>query len=142
MSLRCNKARWSFHVDFLLKITMQECIFDIQLMKWPTKVSSTRNKSSYCTHFCNGCKCLVIVNSIGLSVTPCHQPRLVSFYFPFWGLLHDIHPFASDWSFSCWQRNKIPCLVLLKSFHFLQHGLIPLWVLFCCFPINWEYHRL
>jgi hypothetical protein len=34
------KPKWFSHINSVTKITMQECIFDIELVKWSIKISS------------------------------------------------------------------------------------------------------
>jgi len=40
LKFRVNKPLWLFHEDLFCKNSMQKCIGDVKLLKWPVEVKS------------------------------------------------------------------------------------------------------
>jgi hypothetical protein len=70
------KPRWLSHIISLSKITMQECIFDIELVKWPIKISSQKDNNTDRIQLGNRGKSLSVIKAICLSETLGHKMSL------------------------------------------------------------------
>ena len=93
---KIRQTRSNLHVHFLLKITMQESILDVQLMQTPSKIRRKRNQNSRCAHLCHRCKRFIIVNVICLTIPPCKKSSFVSFNLTFTCLLHSEDPLSTN----------------------------------------------
>jgi hypothetical protein len=73
----CNTRR-GHQINFFLKISIQEGIFNIKLRDMSLTNWSNYNKSINNSYFCNRGKCLLIIHIIMLRVSLCNQPSFVS----------------------------------------------------------------
>jgi len=62
------------HINFFLKISIQEGIFNIKLRDMSLTNRSYDNKSTNSSYFCNWGKCLLIIHTILLRVSFRNQP--------------------------------------------------------------------
>jgi len=79
------------HINFFLKISIQEGIFNIKLRNMSLTNRSYGNKSTNSSYFCNRGKYLLIIHTILLRVSFCNQPNFISLNKPIKTNLDLIH---------------------------------------------------
>lgn len=72
------KTLWKFHINLFVKITMQEGVVNIHLIKGLVSMSSQGNNGTDTSHTNDKRKCFLVVNTKLLSVTLGHKPSLVA----------------------------------------------------------------
>ena len=105
VSLTCSRISWAYkhtqshitirrgwHINFFLKIFIQEDVFNIKLRDMPLANWNYDNKSMNSSNFCNWNKCLLIIHTILLRVSFGNQPSFILLNRPIIISLDLIHP--------------------------------------------------
>jgi len=120
-----QQTRRLLHVNFLLKITMKEGIFDIQLMKRPVTYCCHCKEEANSSHLGHGRESVTIVKAINLSVPFCNQSGFEPMNLTIRANFNCIHPSATNNLLARWEGHELPSMIAFKSLHLCNHGLSP-----------------
>jgi len=120
-----KKHRRLLHVNFLLKITMKEDIFDIQLMKWPVTNCCHGKEEANSSHLGHEIETVTTIKAINLSVPFCNQSGFEPINLTIWANFNCIHSSATNNLLARWEGHGLSSVITFKSLHLCNHGLSP-----------------
>ena len=120
--LRVMKAGRLFHINELMKITMEKCVGDVQLANMPTFADGEGKKETDSSDLNDWSKGFVIVNTFFLVEAFSNETGFVLGRCTVKGRLNFVNPFtANDGSIER-SGNELPCLIEQECSEFVVHG--------------------
>ena len=110
------------HVDIFVQLSIQESCVHIHLVDMHLSLGSCGEQGSDATESGYRGKRLMVVDSLGLSVSLCHQPTLVPFSFTILNVLDLKDPLATDDLSSRGRFGKRPSVMLQQRIHLILCG--------------------
>ncbi|KAL2656120.1 hypothetical protein AAZV13_04G103300 [Glycine max] len=120
-----NKPRRLLHINLLLKITMEESILNVKLMKRPMTHGCHSKKQTNSGDFSHRRKGVTLIKAINLSITFSYQSNLKPINLTIRPNFNCIDPSTTHSLLARWKRNKFPSTIIFKGLHFINHSLLP-----------------
>ena len=120
-----NKSFCLGHKNILFEISIQEIIFYIHLMGFPTILSCQGKEYLDGSPFCCGGKRLLIVNPFLLWKIFFHKPGFMLVKRAIYFILVFEDQLVSNWFGSQWRMNQLPGVILYQGITFFLHCFFP-----------------
>jgi len=132
----CLECLWFIHIHFLFHYTIKEGCLYIHLMYLPFHYLSYRKYSSNRSVSCHRVKGLFIIYSFFLGEPTSHKYFLVLINTTICWMFHLLDPFGTHNWFLFWYWNNIQSIILNDGIVFLNHGILPYFILRNLFTIG------
>lgn len=119
------KPKRRFHIDFFVKIAMEEGIVNIHLVQPPTFRSNDDKKNTNNHHFGHKGKHLIVIYALNLSITKNHKTSFEALQLTISMIFDFIHPFAPQSMFLGRESSQNPSIISLQDRDLLLHGFTP-----------------
>lgn len=124
-----NEVGGLLAVDRLLECSMEEGIFDVQLMNRPVAAERDGEDGADRRRFDDGAECFLVVDAGLLQEATEYPSGLVACKRSVGVELVAKNPFAGDDVGVGGLWNKGPCCVISESAELVEHGCTPIWIL-------------
>ncbi|KAL3015697.1 hypothetical protein AAZX31_06G170900 [Glycine max] len=126
-----NKPRRLLHINILLKITVEEDILNIKLMKGPMTDGRHSKKQTNSGELGYRRESITVINAIYLCVALSYQASLKPINLTIGPNFNSVDPSATHSRLTRRERNELPSTIIFKSLHFINHSLSPARMIKC-----------